>query len=658
LAVAGVVTVAAALWAAYDGASGAFAWATLAYTLLTDGALIAVWFAGALGYGRRISDRLLGSTHRCIPSQVALGAGAVMLGVWLLGWAGLLGLVTSWLIIVVGLVLLLMDLKRRPARMGHVSGSLWMAGPTAGLLIAAATAAPGGLWRVPASGHAPQQRIAVSYDVLSYHLQLPREWYEAGAIRGLEHNVYSYLPSGLEATFTQLMHMRGGAIAAASACQLLHAGFALFAAFCIGQLVVSLAKRAELGNHVAMASGAVAGAAYLAAPWTIVTGSMAFTEQAANAFGAAALLVALHPGEPRPSGRGLAAGALVAMAAFAKLTSIGMFGVPVAFVLVWGAHTGRKRALTCFALGAFLPLALFMVRNWIWTGNPAFPLLAGALGTGHWTTEQAGRWQNAHSPMLDIATRFDRLVYMFAIHPYHGLVIWPAAIAGSIIAMCTHHMRRVGLMLLIAGVLQLLFWLGPTHLQSRFLVPVLVPACVLIGLGMARARQPIAIMAIGVALVGWLSWLGHSEYRQQTVGGISPSAFIGMADAMPRGSQPAGMLNELPGDVRIYAEGFATPFYVQRPMTYHTVWDTSPLGQLIDQHGVAGAITQLRTSGYTHLLIDQQMLGIWWSPGNYGYDPKFGPEHLRAIAELGLRRIQSAGSDVYLLYALNPSGGD
>jgi len=50
--------------------------------------------------------------------------------------------------------------------------------PTIAIVILAACSAPGWLWATEFGG----------YDVLSYHLQLPREWYDAGRIVPLDHS--------------------------------------------------------------------------------------------------------------------------------------------------------------------------------------------------------------------------------------------------------------------------------------------------------------------------------------------------------------------------------------------------------------------------------------------------------------------------------------
>ena len=67
-------------------------------------------------------------------------------------------------------------------------GLILLAAPMA-VVVIAASLSPGFLWK-PLDPH--------PYDVLSYHLQIPREWFDAGKIVPLLHNSFSFFPMGME----------------------------------------------------------------------------------------------------------------------------------------------------------------------------------------------------------------------------------------------------------------------------------------------------------------------------------------------------------------------------------------------------------------------------------------------------------------------------
>lgn len=640
-------------WASFDQSTGQSMAIALLFTLLIDGSMLVAWFAGAWGYGRLMQRALLGNAFESWSVAMAMGTSAQMILAWTLGWAGWLNAITSWALIAPGLTLAIAQARSKRLAPPVCSWAICLAAVPLGLLLTASTIAPGMLWRIPTPDGSTTRNILESYDALSYHLQLPRQWVADGAIRGLQHNVYSYLPGGLEAIFTQLLHMHGDTLAAATTCQLLHALLAILAATCIAQLTITLARRSTTAAPIARIAGSGAGALYLAAPWTIATGSMAFNDQATNALGLAALLIALHPHDAKPMRRGLAAGGLIGAACLAKLTAAGLWGLPVLVVLIVSVQSKRGRAIVGFILAAAVPLGLYMLRNGLWTGNPLFPMATDWLGLAHWTSDQANRWQQAHLPDLSLMQRIDRLRTLGLMHPYYAFIIWPAALAGAMLSIAARRHRREGLVLSIALMLQVFMWIGPTHLQSRFLLPALAIACVLTGLGAAQMRQAAMSGLVVLALVGVTSWQSIDAYRAQWLG--RAATFIGQTREVSQWMVPWGPINQLPADAKIYAEGFAQPFYVGRPMTYHTVWDTSPLGALMHERGAAGAIQSLRDQGYTHLLIDYQMLRLWWGRGNYGYDPRFGPDEMRAIEQLRLSVAFTDPPPTCVLYELSPT---
>jgi hypothetical protein len=80
--------------------------------------------------------------------------------------------------------------------------------------------------------------------------------------------------------------------------------------------------------------------------------------------------------------------------------------------------------------------------------------------------------------------------------------------------------------------------------------------------------------------------------------------------------------------------GHATPFYYRLDRSaYTTVWDRGPMSEVMrenpgDQRAWANA---LRSAGFTHVLIDETMLGIWEHAG--WNDPLLTREGLREFTQ-------------------------
>ena len=73
------------------------------------------------------------------------------------------------------------------------------------------------------------------YDVLSYHLQVPREFYDAGRIGYLPHNTYSSYPLGGEMIFLLATILRGGPYEGAFAAQYTHGLWGVLAMLAVMQ---------------------------------------------------------------------------------------------------------------------------------------------------------------------------------------------------------------------------------------------------------------------------------------------------------------------------------------------------------------------------------------------------------------------------------------
>ena len=651
-------------WLVCRGQPGKFV--TLVFVLFGEGMTPIAWFASAMGWGWLLRRVLLPDITRGLVVQTVLGAAVLLLIGWLLAWFGWQNQTTGWLALGFGWIFLIRqgqdnrEVFTRPETWPALPEITMLAAPAAALAVGAATVAPGVLWASEARG----------YDVLSYHLQLPREWLDAGGMVPLEHNVYSFLPNVTESAYMLLGAWHTSIYVAVLASQLLHVAFALLAAVIIAQIVTRLIRQADPSQpeHGGFApfAGTLAGAAYLAVPWTTVTGSMAYNEQSAVALAGAALLIAVERRWRVDWRTGAAAGLLCGMSMMCKPSTM---LAPAVFVaaLILIARTPRAalvRWVVGFAIAGAIPIGLWMLRNAIWCGNPTFPMLTDVFGQAHWTDEQVARWSDAHMPALSLGERLDRVWTMGSAHLQFGFVLWPVAAIAAVWALARSASRQCALAFVVMFALLGLWWMFGTHLQSRFLIPLLIPACVVLGLGIHAARPHALSATVASLMVVVLSVFGYTVYLidenqpdafrggvRAALSGGKPVAFIGGVDDMSFKQNPYLTLNGLPPGCQIYAEGFATPFYAGRPvlvpgsedryyrvpLKYHTVWDASPLGPFLDANQGIPAYYWMARHGYTHLLLDQGMLQRWLSPGNYGYDPQVSMVRLRALERRSLQ---------------------
>lgn len=707
---AGATLFLASLWIALQGGvwlSSVERLPGLTYLVITRLLLVAALWLAALGLGWPLRWGLVPTARRGLAVQLAAGLAALLLLAWMLALAGLLGTNGSWTLLAVGWALLVAQMAS-PANRALWSAIPWpdlpwtvvLAGPAVGLLIVACAIPPGLLWPVEAWG----------YDVMSYHLQIPREWLALGRMEGLPHNVYSYLPSLMEAGYMLVGALHGSMYDAIYTAQFFHASLALAAAITLGCLVERWAGKT---------AGAAAAAVMLAVPWTIITGSLAYDEMGMMAAGAGALLVAFDP-----VGRSWRGGALVGFlagaATLAKLPAGPMIALPIALAMLLNlnvqesdtiiespkavrqrepaAPSSRWPSVLAALIAGLLTLSPYLIRNAIWTGNPVFPFAADALGRGHWTPVEVQRWQSGHAPAGRFNERLTELGRHWLCNAGYGAVeaaprprvgsdwrnvasfpvewgfpvLWSAAGLGALAGLSWRRRRKATGAMLLMLVCQVAFWLLGTHLQSRFLIPSLLPGSLLVGLGLgwlmhrSAALRRTGHLAAGV-MVGLLTLTSLAIFFQQTprVPQVGPLLPWMMTDSLQRSEDFEHLrleetlvgdhaINHLPAESKVLLlADVSRLLYIRRPMIYNSAFDPNPLGRIIRQSGgdAQAVNAALRRMGLTHVWINLSEYERLRS--TYGFDADITPARLQELA--GTWKIVFSTppeNPVALLYAL------
>lgn len=630
--------------ATLDGLDGSGGGVTgLLWVLLTSAPWALAWLAAAAGFGRPLRWWLGAEGPDAWLIQAGAGVAALLVIDEVLGAVGILSLGGSlggWLVLAGGIAVLIEQVwKHRPLAMGPPPWLVWTAFPAVAVLVAAACSAPGWLWASEFGG----------YDALSYHLQLPNEWLALGRIEAVNHNVYSYLPGYVEAAYYHLAVQMGDTVAAVYACQLLHGGLALLTAAAVARLVHRLAGAS---------AAALAAVIVLGTPWVVVVGSLAYNEMAVALLLATGLLV-LRLDTGRAWARGVVVGLLAAAACGAKLTSAGFVAAPLGLILLLtAAPGGRMRQVLGAAAAAAVALSPYLIRNWVYAGNPFFPFATGQLGLCHWTAEQAATWSSAHLPDLGPSQRLGAMwnqLFRYGLGPapnagepwqaQWSVLPW-AALAGLAVGAWSPRVRHgLGWPALVL-VIQVLFWLGFTHLKSRFMLPAVVPAAMLVGAGagavdewvVGRGARRAAGLAAAAAAIAWCC-VPVVIFARERDG--RPAAMIGATGVLtgdrltPAQRQelgqilPAVYLNQgMTARSRILLVGEARPLYYRADVTYQSTWDRGPLSEVMRQapDDPGKWIAGLRDRGYTHVLVNTEMLRRWADDG--WNDPLITPQRV------------------------------
>lgn len=549
-------------------------------TIVFEGWLPAVNVAAATLFGVAVVRRLClpATTSRVfvIAAGTVVGLGTLATLALLLGLAGGLGPVPAWLL-VGGLGLAGgIDLGRSSRRDEQwsrpvtLSPAIWLALPAAAAIGVASVAAcvpPGIMWGGEPNG----------YDVVSYHLQIPREWSELGRVVPLEHNVFSYFPLANEALFLLMMEQAGGGHAMLYAPQLLQV---LLLGLC-GLAAAGVVRELAL-DHLLPA--VVAGVLVICLPWSIMLGSIAYNEVLLLLGGIVAvgsLCIAWTREDMAGRSRlmvlaGLASG----LAAATKYTGIPMLLVPAGVAIAAMAAARRDVrggvvGLVTFSIAAAVFIGPWLIRNIAWAGNPVFPLATGLFGDAGRGEVFVERWETAHAPGGEVGHVLGRFLQEVLVSPNYAYGFLPLAITTGIVVFVLRKSDRRPTLLLGAWLgVMLLVWLLATHLQSRFAFITLAPATILVGLSVATpARWAVTVIATGLSCLGSVVAGDRMlTYLNQPVPGTDVTRF----DTV--GADSLNFMTSVDTEEQlIYLIGDARAFYYRSDLVhYRIVFDVPP----------------------------------------------------------------------------------
>ena len=446
----------------------------------------------------------------------------------------------------------------------------------------------------------------MEFDAREYHLQGPKEWFLAGRIEPLPHNVYTRMPAGTEMLTLLCMHLTGDWRVGALAGQATLAGFVPLAALAGG----CVARRV-----FGAGAGWFAAAAFLTCPWAVRLAAHPYAEGALCAYGTLALLAVVitlrrrRQATLRPA---LLAGLLAGAAFACKYPALLQIAAPAGIALAGASRTRRWVKLALFACGFAALAGPWLVKNLVETGNPVFPLLWSVLGGEGWDAATNARWAAAHSPPDWSPVRWPHWFGQpLGTDPMHT----PLVIAFAPLAALVRPRRAAWLAAALGGLL--LAWYAATHRLDRFWVPLLPAACVLAGAGLrwATADRPLPVVAGAWASAAVAALFNFALCVGGLIGGVPLAADPEAASVwVEEFSAPLiAALNDRfgPGD-RVVLIGEAEVFGANLTPIYATVWNRPPLADPADP----------LPPGVAAVAVNWAEIDRYRAPGSYGFDPR------------------------------------
>lgn len=612
--------------------------------------------AAILAFGRILLRatrlaRVLDTQERAI---VGFGLGAAALGVATLvvgrlGWLspGLVRIALG-LLIAAEVVLTAVgrlrpgDQRSRPVAGPKVhSGIRW--GPIVGLLV---IVAPFVLLMVLGAMLPP-----LDFDAIEYHLQGPKEYFQAGRIQFLPHNVYTSMPFSVEMLHLLGMEVMDDWWLGALAGQLLVASFAVWTA-----AAIALTARRLVSARAAW----VATAVYLTTPWVYRLAVIPYVEGPLCFYHAATLWMAsraLFSGGRTPNGdaeqplgvsepptvndreavrlwilTGLLAGGAMGCKYPALVSAVIPFGMVALFD---AARRSSWRVVVAYCLGWALIVSPWLGKNAIDTGNPVYPLGYKVFGGRYWNASQDQKWWKVHgarpvelralgNSVLEVAGRSD----------------WQSSLYVALAPLALLHRGTRRFALAVSGYAAYLFmtWWLLTHRLDRFWLPMLPALALLAGTGADWARGRAwsillgLILTVGIAtnltyistaLAGFNEWTGDLRILRVKI----PFLIDG----------PLARLDvEVPPGAKVLIVGQAGVFHVTHPILYNTVFDRELIEPITSGRSADEVRKALAELGVSYVYVDWQEIERHRLPGAYGYAAYIEPELFGRLVAMGV----------------------
>lgn len=502
------------------------------------------------------------------------------------------------------------------------------------------------------------------FDVREYHLQGPKEWFQAGRIRTLEHNVYTSFPFLSEMLSLAAMVLCDDCWQGAIAGKLTLATFQLLSALA----VFSISHR-----WIGKRSAWVAAAAFLSTPWISRISNIAYAEGAITFYLIASVMVALLASgceESRSKTKLIAiAGFLAGSAMASKYPGVLSVVLPVGLYLLTTViqqtrnaeqaldsvelkQTSRKQSVAgaillnaaVFIVAALIAVGPWLVKNAVTTGNPVYPLAYSVFGSSDWSPQMDAKWKKGHSPPEHELTRIPNHLADVAIRND-----WQSGFLFAFAVPAVLLVRKKGIVfwLSLHACWLLTTWWFFTHRIDRFWIPLIPVASVLAGSAW-RLSPSIAWRSLMIGALSVCMLFNYGLCRYSTVIGFH-GGLIELATVrnLPIREDIRYLNTVLSPDARVLLVGEAEAFDMQFDVVYNTVFDESIFQEWTSAepgYSRPGAEQNMRSEDEIREVLKRNEIThiyVNWSEVlryrlTYGYADYVYPQRFSQLQEIGV----------------------
>ncbi len=482
------------------------------------------------------------------------------------------------------------------------------------------------------------------FDELLYHLALPERFLLGRAVSYIPFNVYSNYPLNVEMLYVWGLLLPGIAVS-----RMIHFGLGV-----LSVLVIYLIAR----KHFSREAGRVSVYLFLSMIGIGILSASAFNDFGLVFFCLMSLFVLLNWVETRKSYWLILTGIFSGFALGAKYTAAVNLGIILILILIIGLIEKEKPRtlasdLMLILVSAFLSFSPWLLKNFIFTGNPVYPFFYEILGGKGWNAFNRLRfseiYQNSFGPsgrgiarLLSIPSY---LLFDFKNDVPLGFV-WLLPIPFLFFVKSLNFKARL---LGIYFLLYFVFWMSGT-LVIRFLFPALTAYSLVGGILMAEAVGKrrfllwvfFSLLAAGVLFNAYM-------VMDYTRGMRSGSGFREGRDLQAM----AGSVNSLvPPKEKVLFVGEFRTFGFKREVLAPTMFDTNITEVWLEESAnLKGFAARLQREKIGYILFSGYRAA--WAQDNFKYFQK--PENYERFKVFLATAYVSevAGKGAYHLYRVN-----
>ena len=481
------------------------------------------------------------------------------------------------------------------------------------------------------------------YDELEYHLGAPAEYIKAGRIVALPHNFYSNLPQ-----LTEMLYLLALKTSSDIAAKLLHWSFGVLGAVAVYAISSRLWKQQVALSAVAL---------FYCVPFMQDLSETARIDLATTFFAVLALgglLVWSEAERKAESGKNwLRLSAITAGCAIAtKWTAVPVVLLPSVVFIAAMTKSLRRLSVFCFLSSVFV--VPWLMKNWLFTGNPVYPLLDGVFHSPHWSPAQAGLFAQKHYVSFgwDGWAQCVSLIWRYSFkEPFAVPLLLMTAPLILLLRNVTPSARRAGWLFVAAYA----GWFLLTFRPWRFLFPAfplaaMVGAVALDAVGKWARAVVVAVLLAGLSGMGLNSLVdaenpervpAQVSFLDYALGEVSREEFIAR---MGRGTfEPIVWMNHhLPADATVLYVGEARAYYARQRVLWSTAFDQHPLDLLARPPTSAEQLwRKLRARGVTHVYVN---FSEWERlRANYGYLLDIDTTAFRQLLQEHAKQVHTSG---------------